>query len=127
MIEEIAISGLYIGIVVFITWLVLLKHFNMPEDNARGYIMALMVFMQNIHVLNCRSEKKSTFKKSLCSNWLIVVAIASSITLQIILMEVEFLSKIMKTHQVPFEHMIMLILIALPILLIMEMYKKIRK
>lgn len=127
LIEEIAISGLYIGIVVFITWLVLLKHFNMPEDNARGYIMALMVFMQNIHVLNCRSEKKSTFKKSLCSNWLIVVAIASSITLQIILMEVEFLSKIMKTHQVPFEHMIMLILIALPILLIMEMYKKIRK
>ncbi len=127
LIEEIAISGLYIGFVVFITWFVLLKHFNMPVENARGYIMALMVFMQNIHVLNCRSEKKSTFKKSLCSNWLIVIAIASSIALQVILMEVEFLSKIMKTHQVPFEHMIMLILVALPILFIMEMYKKIRK
>lgn len=127
LIEEIAISGLYIGFVVFITWLVLLKHFNMPVENARGYIMALMVFMQNIHVLNCRSEKKSTFKKSLCSNWLIVIAIVSSIALQVILMEVEFLSKIMKTHQVPFEHMIMLILVALPILFIMEMYKKIRK
>ena len=127
LIQEIAISGLFIGIIVFIVWVFL---YNKMPDNlplARGYVMALMVFMQNIHVFNCRSEKKSTFKISLSSNWFVPIAVFSSILLQIIIMEVPFLSHFMGTESVPYLHLVYLLLAALPILLVMELYKLIKR
>ena len=45
----------------------------------------LMVFIQNVNVLNCRSEKRSVFKESLRDNPLIIITIVSSIILQIIM------------------------------------------
>lgn len=62
----------------------------MPDKVARGYTMALMVFLQNIHVLNCCSETNSIFKRDFKSNKLVLVTIVSSIILQIIIMEVPF-------------------------------------
>ena len=62
--EEILISGIFIGGIVFGLWYYLINVAHMEVAHARGYIMALMVFIQNIHVLNCRSEKHSTFKMS---------------------------------------------------------------
>ena len=85
-----------------------------------------MVFMQNIHVLNCRSEKTSAFKISLGSNKLIFLAIVSSIVLQIIVMEVPVLSIFLKTSSVPVLDLIKLFLISLIILFVMELYKLIK-
>ena len=45
---------------------------KMDVEIARGYIMLLMVFMQNIHVFNCRSEKQSAFKVPIKKNKLIL-------------------------------------------------------
>lgn len=127
LISEIVISGLFIGIIVFLTWIFLLDTVGMKEYVARGYIMALMVFMQNIHVFNCRSEKESTFKLPLSENWFVPIAVFSSILLQIILMEVPVLSHFMKVESVPLTHMFILLLCALPILVVMEIYKLIRR
>lgn len=127
LIQEIIISGLFMGIIVFITWIILLDVVGMKEFVARGYIMALMVFMQNIHVFNCRSEKESTFKLPLSENWFVPIAVFSSILLQIILMEVPILSHFMKVESISFTHMLLLLICALPVLLVMEIYKLIRK
>ena len=59
---------------------------------ARGYIMVLMVFIQNIHVLNCRSEKTSAFKMPLKNNPLVIITIISTIILQLIVMSNNTLS-----------------------------------
>ncbi len=123
--QEILVSGFVIGGVVFIVWYLLLSKFNMDAQLARGYIMALMVFIQNIHVFNCRSEHKSAFSISIKKNQLIVFGVAGSILLQVIVMEVPFFSKILQTASIPFLHLIYLFLIALSILVIMEIYKKI--
>ena len=64
MIKQILASGLFMGIIVFDVWFIMIKYLNFEVAHARGYILALMVFMQNIHVLNCRSEEKSVFKIS---------------------------------------------------------------
>lgn len=127
LIQEIAISGLFIGLIVFLVWFILLKEFNMDTTLARGYIMALMVFMQNIHVFNCRSEKKSTFKISLASNWFVSIAVFSSIGLQILIMEVPFLSHFLSTESIPVNHLILLLLAALPILVVMELFKLLKR
>ena len=87
--SEIVFSGLTIGLIVFIIWYYLIRKLNIDVNIARGYIMALMVFIQNIHVFNCRSEKKSAFSVPLKENLMIIFAVFSSIILQFLVMEIE--------------------------------------
>ena len=122
VVKQILISGLFMGILVFGVWIILLKLIK-DVNVARGYILALMVFIQNFHVLNCRSEKKSVFANKISTNKFIIVAIVSSILLQIIVMEVPILSSFLQTTSVPYLHMILLIILASPILFVMEFYK----
>ena len=125
LLKEILVAGLVIGGVVFSVWYLLLNKLNMDVPIARGYIMALMVFIQNIHVFNCRSEKKSAFKVPIKNNLLIVYGVLVSVLLQIIVMEIPFLSKLLKTTSIPFIHIIYLAIIASSVLIILEIYKKI--
>ena len=122
--QEILISGLTIGLVVFIVWVYLINVINMETSTARGYIMALMVFIQNIHLFNCRSEKRSVFKTPIKTNKLIIGGVITSVILQILVMEIPFLSKFLKTSSIPFLHIFYLIIIASIILLVLEIYKK---
>lgn len=123
---EVLLSGLVMSAIVFGVWVHLVKYANMEIHLARAYIMTLMVFLQNFHVLNCRSEKTSIFRISLLSNPLIIVSILSAILLQIVVSEVDIFSKYLQISTVPIMHMLYLCIMALPILLVMEIYKKIK-
>jgi magnesium-transporting ATPase (P-type) len=127
LITEIAVSGIVISVIVFIVWYILINIVKMDTSYARGYIMALMVFIQNLHVLNCRSEHKSIISYMLKGNPFVIFSIASSILLQIIVMEVEPLSRLLSTHKVPYNNLIILLVMACPIILSMEIFKLIRK
>ena len=126
LVIQILLSGLFIGIVVFVVWL-LLNKIGMESSHARGYVLALMVFIQNIHVINCRSESKSIFENSFKKNPFILFTIVGSILLQIIVMEVPILSNFLQTHQIPYLHLLVLLLVALPILTVMEIYKHLKR
>ena len=128
IIKQILLSGLFIGIVVTLVWYFLIRVFKMTDLSlARGYVLALMVFIQNIHVINCRSESKSIFENSFKKNPFILMTIVASIILQIIVMEVPFLSRFLQTSQIPYLHLVVLLLISLPILTVMELYKHLKK
>ena len=124
--QEIMFSGVIIGLVVFVVWYYLINKIGMETSTARGYIMALMVFIQNIHVFNCRSEKSSAFTISIKSNILIPIAFFSSIILQVIVMEIPLLSTFLQTTSMPFIHLVYLFGIALLVLISVEIYKKIK-
>ena len=126
LMQEVLIAGLFIGLIVFITWYYLINVMNIEIHLARGYIMVLMVFLQNMHVLNCRSEKTSIFKLSIKTNPLIIVTIIGAIILQVIVMEVPFLSNFLNTTTVPITHMIILFLASTIIILVMEIFKAIK-
>ena len=59
LLQEILISGITIGLIVFGVWYYLINIINMETEIARGYVVVLMVIIQNIHAFNCRSEKNS--------------------------------------------------------------------
>ena len=120
--SEVFVSGLFIGVLVFLVWKYLLDS-GMEVGVARGYVMALMVFIQNIHVLNCRSEDESFFKVHLKENVLIPIVIVGSILLQVIVMESPILSKMLKTVSIPFMDCVFLFIISLSILVVVEIYK----
>jgi len=123
---KIILSGLVIGILVFTVWYVLINILGMEIHLARGYIMALMVFIQNIHVFNCRSEKISAFSIPIKDNKLIGISFFSSIILQIFVMEVPFMAKFLQTSSIPFMHLVYLFLLATSVLFVIEIYKELK-
>lgn len=126
LVTSLLISGLYMGIVVFGIWVFMIKVLNIDILVARGYILLLMVFMQNFHVFNCRSERKSVFENKLKNNKILAFSIISSLLLQIIVMEIDPLANLLQTTSIPYLHMLILILLACPIIFVMELYKYLR-
>ena len=123
---EILVSGVSIGLIVFAVWFYLIEVKFMDVDLARGYVMALMIIIQNIHAFNCRSERKSAFTVSIRSNYIFLFGIIGSIILGLAVMEVELLSVFLKTHSIPYNHLAILTLIGSSIFVIMECYKKLK-
>ena len=126
MFEEVLLSGISIGLIVFITWVVLMN-IRMDVEMARGYIMTLMVFIQNVHVLNCRSEKLSIFKLRKNKNRFVIFSILSAIFLQIFILYVPFFRTVLKVDAIGFMGIVYMFLLSLPIILLMEVFKIIRR
>lgn len=127
LLTEVLISGLSMGLIVFLVWVILLDKLNFDVYVARGYIMMLMVFMQNMHTLNCRSESKHIYEVGFKKNPFVIFSIILATTLQIIVAEVPILSEFLDTTSVPILHMIILFLISCSIIIIIELYKSIKK
>lgn len=125
LISELLISSLFIGILVFIVWVILMDFLHFDVYVARGYILALMVLIQNMHVLNCRSEKTSAFKMPIKNNRLVIFSIAGALLLQVLVMNIPILRTFLQATKIPFNHLLILFVLSLPILLIMETFKKI--
>lgn len=124
--EEIIFSGLTIGVLVFALWYYLLKVKMIDITLARAYTMAFMVFIQNMHVFNCRSEKNSAVSVGIRKNPMVLVAVLISVTMQIVIMRVDFFAKILKVTSIGLWETIILLLLSTIILIIMELYKKIK-
>lgn len=124
---EVMISGLSMGLIVFLVWVVLIKKLNFSVYTARGYVMMLMVFMQNMHTLNCRSESKHVYEVGFKKNPFVIFSIILATSLQIIVAEVPILSDFLDTTSIPFIDMLVLFLISFSIIIIVELYKSIKK
>jgi magnesium-transporting ATPase (P-type) len=123
LVREILVSAAVIAAVVFAAWWFFLNVLHMGVMEARSYAMCLMVFIQNVHVFNCRSEKRSAFTVSITKNPIMLFGIAGTILLQIVVMEVPFFSKILQTVSIPPLQILGLFGISLIILVVMELYK----
>ena len=123
MVIQSSIMGTTIGGVVFVAWMILYKMLNFDIVVARSLIMALMVFMQNIHAFNCKSEKQSLFKCNFTQNWFFLVSVVGSIGLQIVFMEVDALSHLLDLTTVPYKELFILLGISFVVLVVCELYK----
>ncbi len=123
MVSQVSVTGVTIGLIVFGAWIILTKAMDLDIVVARSLTMALMVFLQNCHAFNCRSEKTSLFKMSYKSNWFFAVSVFGSIGLQILFMEVPTLSILLDLTTVPYSTLFILLAISLSILVVCELYK----
>ncbi len=127
LIQETLISGISIGLIVYVIWFILIKTTTIDIHLARSYILVLMVFMQNIHVFNCRSEETSAFKVKLKDNKFIIAAILLTLLLQTYAIHNEFISNMLNIQVMPYIDILLMFILAIPILLIMELFKRLRK
>lgn len=127
LIEEILVSGLSIGLIVFALWSFLIKEANMDLVKARSYILVLMIVIQNIHAFNCRSERSSALSIPLRSNRIFLYGVLFSILLGVSVLEFKFFNTFLNTTSVPAIRLLFLFILGSSIFFIMEIYKRIKK
>lgn len=122
LLTEVLIYGLTISIMVFSVWKYLMnKSINLILS--RSIVMMLMVFIQNIHVLNCRSEFNSIFKTKKEPNQFISNVVLGSILLQFLVTEIPFFSSKLGIIDIHINIVLILLLYSTIIILISEIYK----
>lgn len=121
---EVIIFGGSIGLMVFLTWKFLMDR-NIDLLLSRSIVMTLMVFIQNIHVLNCRSEKNSIFTTSLMTNKFVIITIISSILLQFIVTNTSFFANLLNVTTLSIPTVLIVFAISLVIIIVAEVYKMI--
>lgn len=127
LLRSILSNGLMMTLIVFAVWLLLLKGMELDEVQARSYVMCLIVFMQNLFVLSCRSEKRSIFSVPLLRNPIVFLTIIGNILLQLIVMHFTPLSELLDAEVVPMAHLAVLFGISFLILPMVELFKLVRK
>ncbi len=121
LLEQTALSAIVIAVIVFAFWKALLDSGIAPVV-ARGYILLLMVFMQNVHVFNCRSERTSLFKMKFSGNPFVFISIFVALALHFAVTQTS-LSFILSVESLSMDYILYIFLLATPIVLIMELYK----
>ncbi|MDD4036205.1 MAG: HAD-IC family P-type ATPase [Bacilli bacterium] len=127
MINQTLVSGITMGIVSFIFWNHLINNRNINIVEARGYVLLLMIFMQNIHVFNCRSEYTSVFRIPLKKNKILLGGIALALGGHILATHIPIMQKILKLMPISFKANIKIFLLVVPLLIVMETFKIIRR
>ena len=126
MIKEIAISSIMMAAIEFIFYVYLLKIRKTEIILARSYLLTLMVFMENIQIFNCRSERKSAFKVPGENNRFLIISIILTLCVQILIVRVPELSNFFGLRTIEIIKIGALFLLTIPIIIAMEIFKKTR-
>jgi magnesium-transporting ATPase (P-type) len=123
MIQQTLLSGLTMGMVVFGLWYYLIEIHHMNEYHARDLILLLMVFMQNFHTFNCRSEHTSIFKTPISRNYILVFGVLAAQGIHIASMQIPFMQNILQIEPITFTEWLYVLGLAIPVIVVMELYK----
>lgn len=126
MIKEIAISSIMMAAIEFIFYVYLLKIRKTEIVLTRSYLLTLMVFMENIQIFNCRSERKSAFKVPGENNRFLIISIILTLCVQILIVRVPELSNFFGLRTIEIIKIGALFLLTIPIIIAMEIFKKTR-
>ena len=122
LIREVVILGLTITFIVFGVWKKLMDK-NVDIFYARSIIMMLMVFIQNVNVLNCRSENRTIFKEKVRDNPLLIFTIIGSIVLQLLLSSFPISAKLLKLVPLNIFEILQIFIMSLFVIIVFEIYK----
>jgi magnesium-transporting ATPase (P-type) len=123
MINQTIVSGATMGFIVFGFWYYLINYTKMDEVHARDLILLLMVFMQNFHAFNARSERISTFKVPIKKNIILVFGVLAAQGIHVLSMQIPFMQNILRIEPITLNEWMYILALAIPILLVMELFK----
>lgn len=119
-------QGVLVAFCTLAAFLISLQWRKMPLEEARVMAFTVLAATQLFHVFNCRSEKKSIFRLGFLTNPYLLLAVGSSILLQLMVTYLSPLQQIFRTYPLSyFDWLIVIGLGSLP-LWAMELYKRFR-
>jgi len=96
-------------------------------EEARNLVMLLMVLFENVHVFNSRSELRSAFRHSPLRNPLLLFGTLAAQLIHIAAMYTPGLASVLEIQPVSVTQWALLFGLALSILVVMEIYKALRR
>lgn len=123
MVKQILVSALTMGGIAFGYWYYLNNYTELSEYYARDLILLLMVFLQNFHVFNCRSERVSAFKVPISKNYMLVFGVLAAQGIHILSMHIPFMQKILRIEPIAWSEWFSILLLAIPMIVVMEVFK----
>ena len=126
MIHQTMIAGITMGAVAFGAWYYMIEIMLLSEEVARNMLLLLMVFMQNFHVFNCRSERLSLFRVPIRRNVYLVFGVLLAAGIHIASMHIPFMQNVLRAEPVAINEMLRIFLLAAPMIIVMEIYKAVR-
>lgn len=126
MLEQTILSGAVIAVLSLIIWIVVYYGLNMSLYESRATLLLTLFILQNFHVLNCRSERKSLFKIPLLDNKVLIYGFLAQIMLQLFAMYTPFMNKVLYIKPISLYSWFILLLVGIPLIVIMEAYKKMK-
>ena len=126
MLEESLLAAATMGLVGFAVWAWLLGS-GMDEGSARALLLVLFVLFENFQVFNARSELTSTFRIPLTRNRFLVGSVIGAALVNAAAMYTPVLAGVLQTGPISPATWGVLIAIAASILVVMEVYKRLRR
>jgi magnesium-transporting ATPase (P-type) len=123
MVKQTIVSSVTIGVIVLGLWYWLNTYTQMNEIHARDLVLLLMVFMENFHVFNCRSEGTSAFKVPLKRNMLLVFGVLLAQSIHILIMQIPFMQNVLKIEPITIKEWLLILTFAIPTIIVMEIFK----
>lgn len=127
MINEILVSAITMSVIEFIFYFYLYKIKNLDIVLVRTYLLTLMVIIENIQIFNCRSERLSIFKITGSNNRFLMISIIITLCLQVIIVRSKEMANVFNLTTISIENIGALFLLAIPVLVVMEIFKKVNK
>ena len=125
MIKEITISAIIMSVLEFVFYVYLYRIKNLDITLVRSYLLTFMVFLENIQIFNCRSERISMFKISGNNNRFLIISIILTLCIQTIIVRIPETAGFFGLATIPIENIGMLFLGTIPLIVGMEIFKTI--
>ncbi len=123
MISQVFVSAGIMTLIAFVCWYLVLNVWQYEEKHARVIVIMLMVFLQNFHVLNCRSETASVFSRRSSRNKVILLGITLAQLVHISAAYIPILKDLLYLEPVRWKEWALLLPAALMIIAGMELFK----
>ena len=128
MLLQVMTAGFTMAIILFVNWIALLRpELDLDEAEARNRLLLLTVLMLNFHVFNARSEYESAFRVPLSRNPFLAYGVIAALGIHVASMHVPLMQRILKVDPVALYEWGVPFLIAGSILLVMEIFKIVRR
>jgi len=123
MVRQVMVSATFMGIVAFAVYYYFSSYNGYTALQASNFTLLFMVMLENVHVLNCRSETDSLFKIPLSRNYPLLLGIIGAQGLHILAMNTPLFQDLLSIQPVGLAEWASLLALALMLLLTMEIYK----
>ncbi len=126
MVEQILLSGGAIGALSFGGYFYILQISAGSIIAAQGLMLWLMLWFENAHVLNCRSETRSVFAIAPSANWMLMAGVVATQLLQVAAGFIPGINTLLRLATVRIDQIALMAVSALALTVVMEAYKWLR-
>lgn len=124
MIEQVLLGGGVIGLTAFGYYYYALAGLGLPQAAAQGTVLWLLVWCENAHCFNCRSEERSALAVPLASNPFLIAAVLGTQLLQVAVFWLPPLRDLLSLEALAVADGMVLAAAGLVVLAAMELYKR---